>query len=56
MVLEELEIPYEIVTIRFEDVKKAPFIDVNPNGRAPGWFDETFLETQIAYFCSYQGP
>ncbi|APA09444.1 hypothetical protein SS1G_12248 [Sclerotinia sclerotiorum 1980 UF-70] len=35
MVLEELNIPYEIKTVRFEDIKKPPFIDLNPNGRAP---------------------
>jgi glutathione S-transferase len=34
--LEELEIPYVIKEVRFEDVKKPPFIDINPNGRAPG--------------------
>jgi glutathione S-transferase len=34
-VLEELKIPYEINSIRFDDVKKRPLIDVNPNGRVP---------------------
>ena len=28
--------PYEIQPIRFEDIKKKPFADVNPNGRVPG--------------------
>lgn len=36
MVLEELGVPYEIVSIKFEDVKKKPFTDINPNGRCPG--------------------
>ncbi|PQE10378.1 glutathione S-transferase protein [Rutstroemia sp. NJR-2017a WRK4] len=36
ILLEELEIPYVIKEVRFEDVKKPPFIDINPNGRAPG--------------------
>ncbi len=36
MVLEELSIPYEIVMRKFDDVKKKPFIDLNPNGRFPG--------------------
>ncbi|KAI4218466.1 MAG: hypothetical protein L6R36_008938, partial [Xanthoria steineri] len=39
IVLEELGIPYEIKSIRFEDIKKSPFIDVNPNGRAPAIID-----------------
>ncbi|KAI2473546.1 glutathione S-transferase [Annulohypoxylon bovei var. microspora] len=34
-VLEELQVPYEIKSIRFDDVKKKPLIDVNPNGRVP---------------------
>ncbi|KID93256.1 glutathione S-transferase II, partial [Metarhizium majus ARSEF 297] len=39
MVLEELYIPYEIESIRFEDIKKKPFIDINPNGRVPALED-----------------
>ncbi|KAK8122866.1 hypothetical protein PG984_011536 [Apiospora sp. TS-2023a] len=35
VILEELHIPYEITSIRFEDIKKKPFTDLNPNGRAP---------------------
>ncbi|KAI0198929.1 glutathione S-transferase [Astrocystis sublimbata] len=34
-ILEELSIPYEIVTVKFDDVKKKPYTDVNPNGRCP---------------------
>lgn len=33
--LEELGIPYEIRAFRFDDIKKKPFTDVNPNGRVP---------------------
>ncbi|OTA68823.1 glutathione transferase [Hypoxylon sp. EC38] len=33
VVLEELQIPYEIKTIKMEDVKKVPLIKLNPNGR-----------------------
>lgn len=33
--LEELGLNYEIKSFRFDDVKKKPFIDVNPNGRVP---------------------
>lgn len=32
---EELGLNYEITSFRFDDVKKKPFIDVNPNGRVP---------------------
>ncbi|RYP42189.1 hypothetical protein DL767_000353 [Monosporascus sp. MG133] len=35
IVLEELRVPYEIVSIKFEDLKSEPFINLNPNGRAP---------------------
>ncbi|KAI5925017.1 glutathione S-transferase II [Camillea tinctor] len=35
LLLEELQVPYEIKSFKFEDVKKKPFIDINPNGRAP---------------------
>lgn len=34
-ILEELGINYEFKSFRFDDVKKKPFIDVNPNGRVP---------------------
>ncbi|KAK7755161.1 Transcriptional regulator ure2 [Diatrype stigma] len=34
-ILEELSLPYEVKSIRFDDVKKKPLIDVNPNGRVP---------------------
>ncbi|KAK0714465.1 glutathione S-transferase [Apiosordaria backusii] len=33
--LEELGLNYEFKSFRFDDVKKKPFIDVNPNGRVP---------------------
>ncbi|RYC62855.1 hypothetical protein CHU98_g3354 [Xylaria longipes] len=35
VVLEELGIPYEVESIRFENLKKKLFTDVNPNGRVP---------------------
>ncbi|KAI1456093.1 glutathione S-transferase [Annulohypoxylon moriforme] len=35
LVLEELGLPYEIKAIKFDDVKKRPFTDINPNGRVP---------------------
>lgn len=36
IVLEELQVPYEIKSFKFEEIKKKPFIDINPNGRVPG--------------------
>jgi glutathione S-transferase len=33
--LEELGLNYELMSFRFDDVKKKPFVDVNPNGRTP---------------------
>lgn len=36
LILEELEIPYEIKSVKFQDIKSKPFIDLNPNGRVPG--------------------
>ncbi|KAF5004316.1 hypothetical protein F66182_16050 [Fusarium sp. NRRL 66182] len=36
LILEELGVPYTIHSFKFDDVKKPPFTDINPNGRAPG--------------------
>ncbi|OJJ99076.1 hypothetical protein ASPACDRAFT_120172 [Aspergillus aculeatus ATCC 16872] len=36
LILEELQVPYEIQSFKFDDVKNPPFININPNGRAPG--------------------
>lgn len=36
LILGELGVPYTIHSFKFDDVKKPPFIDINPNGRAPG--------------------
>lgn len=33
---EELGLNYDIKSFRFDDVKKRPFIDVNPNWSCPG--------------------
>ncbi|KAI0868718.1 glutathione S-transferase [Hypoxylon argillaceum] len=35
LILEELSVPYEIVSFKFEQIKKKPFLDLNPNGRVP---------------------
>ncbi|KAI1138478.1 glutathione S-transferase [Hypoxylon sp. FL0543] len=33
--LEELGLPYEVESLKFENIKKKPFTDINPNGRVP---------------------
>ncbi|KAI0869861.1 glutathione S-transferase [Hypoxylon argillaceum] len=33
--IEELGLKYKIESFRFDDIKKEPFINVNPNGRVP---------------------
>jgi glutathione S-transferase len=35
IVLEELAVPYTIRNVDWADVKKEPYISVNPNGRIP---------------------
>jgi glutathione S-transferase len=37
-VLEELGVPYIIQSFKFDDVKKPPFVNINPNGRVPGMY------------------
>lgn len=36
VLLEELEIPYVARALRFEDVRKKQYLEINSNGRAPG--------------------
>ncbi|GKZ38570.1 glutathione S-transferase, nitrogen catabolite repression regulator [Aspergillus brasiliensis] len=38
-ILEELQVPYVIHSFKFDDVKKPPFIGINPNGRVPAIVD-----------------
>ncbi|KAL4886827.1 glutathione S-transferase [Aspergillus karnatakaensis] len=38
-ILNELGVPYNIHSFKFDDVKKPPFIDINPNGRVPAIVD-----------------
>lgn len=40
IVLEELQLPYETIFVEFGDVKKEPFISLNPNGRLPALKDQ----------------
>ncbi|KAE8415026.1 glutathione S-transferase [Aspergillus pseudocaelatus] len=35
IILEELNLPYETRFVSFQDVKKEPFVKLNPNGRLP---------------------
>lgn len=35
VLLEQLGVKYDAVSFKFDDIKKKPFIDVNPNGRVP---------------------
>lgn len=35
MILEELGLPHEIITVPFSDVKKPDYLAINPNGRLP---------------------
>jgi glutathione S-transferase len=37
-IVEDLELPYELESFSFENVKRKPFIDINPNGRVPGTY------------------
>lgn len=39
MVLEELDLPYEITFIPFTDVKNPEYTRINPNGRVPAIYD-----------------
>ena len=39
MVLEELELPYEIVNIPFSDLKQLEYLTITPNGRVPAMVD-----------------
>jgi glutathione S-transferase len=35
MILDELNVPYELKLIQFPDMKKEPYESINPNGRVP---------------------
>jgi hypothetical protein len=35
MVLEELNLPYDLQLVEFADVKMHDYLEVNPNGRLP---------------------
>ena len=45
VILEELQVPYLIESFKFDDVKKAPFININPNGRVPGPLPHAFFSS-----------
>jgi glutathione S-transferase len=35
MLLEELDLPYDLQEVEFSDVKKPEYLSLNPNGRLP---------------------
>ncbi|KAL3496390.1 glutathione-s-transferase theta, GST [Aspergillus germanicus] len=39
IILSALDLPYTTIMVGFENVKKSPFIDINPNGRLPALTD-----------------
>lgn len=39
MLLEELNLPYELIDTQFPDLKKPDFLAINPNGRMPAIHD-----------------
>ncbi|KAH3499704.1 hypothetical protein KXW24_001081 [Aspergillus fumigatus] len=39
IILSALDLPYSTIMVDFKDVKKSPFIDINPNGRLPALID-----------------
>jgi glutathione S-transferase len=42
MLLEELDLPYEVIAIPFTDIKKPDYLAINPNGRIPAIHDPNF--------------
>ncbi|KAL4970986.1 glutathione S-transferase family protein [Aspergillus stella-maris] len=49
IVIKELGLPYKVTSFKFEEVKKPPFININPNGRVPAIEDPN---TQITLWES----
>ncbi|OAP56098.1 hypothetical protein AYL99_09277 [Fonsecaea erecta] len=39
IILEELQLPYEVIPVPFSDVKKPEYLAINPNGRLPSIHD-----------------
>ncbi|EXJ92618.1 hypothetical protein A1O3_01170 [Capronia epimyces CBS 606.96] len=39
LILEELDLPYEVIPVPFTDVKKPAYVAINPNGRLPSIHD-----------------
>ncbi|KAJ5121699.1 Bcgst6 [Penicillium atrosanguineum] len=61
LILEELGLPYIKEFISFSDVKKPPYVNINPNGRLPALEDPntniTLWESgAIIEYLSGQGP
>jgi glutathione S-transferase len=49
LILEELSIPYDLIWLKFDDVKKKPFTDLNPNGRFPGTYSLAKLSKMLSH-------
>ncbi|PYH67902.1 glutathione transferase [Aspergillus vadensis CBS 113365] len=45
VILVELQVPYVIESFKFDDLKKPPFININPNGRVPGPLPHAFFSS-----------
>jgi Glutathione S-transferase, N-terminal domain len=56
LILEELGIPYKFERIKMSDIRKEPYISVNPNGRVPAIKDPnkgiTLWEVSYYHFAS----
>ncbi|KAG9228904.1 glutathione S-transferase Ure2-like protein [Amylocarpus encephaloides] len=42
IILEELDLPFEVIPVAIADVKKPEYVAVNPNGRLPSLVDPNF--------------
>jgi hypothetical protein len=49
IIFEELGLPCQTILVDGDDVKKEPFVSINPNGRAPG---TTSLPLYAGYFIA----
>src|SRR5690242_8364630 len=52
MVLRSLGLPFEIKEVGFGDVKKEPYVSVNPIGRLPSLYDPNSDITIVGPYCS----
>lgn len=50
IILEELSLPYQTHWMESEDIKKPPYEAINPNGKLPGDYPTSFVETLHAIY------